>query len=720
MRRKGWLLLALAFACATAGAATPSASAEGPNAVRPDAGCAQTVLNRNDDGSTGLVPIGFPVNFFGTTYTHLFVNNNGNVTFGSPLSTFTPFGLTGATNRPIIAPFFADVDTRGSGSEVVRYSFGATTIDGHQAFCVNWVNVGYYSGRFDKLNSFQLVLVDRSDVGAGDVDMEFNYDKIQWETGDASGGSNGFGGTSAGAGYSAGAGTPGTFFEFTGSRAPGSLLDSNPLTGLVHGSRNTLQLGRYVFPIRNGAAPVGGAISGLVLDPAGNTVADAIVQVCPSAGGQCTFVTATNAAGAYNATGLPPDTYDVTAFPPAGSNLIRAGAGGLLVSVGSSTIQNVTLGGPVPPPANVSLSPIRSGGGGVPVLYWGDSLDLSITGCTGGTASYVVQVGATDVASGPMAEGPTGTYAATIPPLRPSSGVGSISIRLACPNPADDQAPTFAVYIDPSGLVRTPGGNAVEGATVTLYRSDSAIGPFVAVPDGSAIMSPLNRRNPDLTDAFGHFGWDVIAGFYKVRAEKADCHAVGNPGQPFVETEVLPVPPIWLDLDLRLEGPGCPDDVTPPVLALPADITVDATGPAGASVTYEATAHDEVDGAVAPDCAPPSGSLFPIGTSTVTCTATDAAGNTSEPGTFSVHVRGAAAQLAALAADSRGVGPGQSLERKASSALADVTAGDLAGACETLTGYRNEIRAQTGKSVPADTAAELSADAARIMAVLGC
>ena len=65
---------------------------------------------------------------------------------------------------------------------------------------------------------------------------------------------------------------------------------------------------------------------------------------------------------------------------------------------------------------------------------------------------------------------------------------------------------------------------------MTLFRSDARTGPFTIVPDGSAIMSPMNRVNPDRSEASGHFGWDVIAGFYKVRAEKTGCHAPGDAG----------------------------------------------------------------------------------------------------------------------------------------------------------------------------------------------
>ena len=71
-------------------------------------------------------------------------------------------------------------------------------------------------------------------------------------------------------------------------------------------------------------------------------------------------------------------------------------------------------------------------------------------------------------------------------------------------------------------------------------------------------------------------------------------------------------------------------DITDPVVTVPADITAQATGPGGAVVSFPATATDNRDGALTPICTPPSGSTFVVGTTTVTCTATDAAGNTGE------------------------------------------------------------------------------------------
>jgi hypothetical protein len=79
-------------------------------------------------------------------------------------------------------------------------------------------------------------------------------------------------------------------------------------------------------------------------------------------------------------------------------------------------------------------------------------------------------------------------------------------------------------------------------------------------------------------------------------------------------------------------------DSTAPILSLPSNQVVEATSASGAAVTYTATANDAVDGAVTPSCSPASGSTFALGTTTVSCSATDNAGNTSS-GSFTVTVR---------------------------------------------------------------------------------
>ena len=66
-------------------------------------------------------------------------------------------------------------------------------------------------------------------------------------------------------------------------------------------------------------------------------------------------------------------------------------------------------------------------------------------------------------------------------------------------------------------------------------------------------------------------------------------------------------------------------DTTPPVITVPSAAGAEATSPAGAAVSYSATTDDGSP----VTCVPPSGSTFPLGATTVTCTATDAAGNTA-------------------------------------------------------------------------------------------
>src|SRR6476646_2876739 len=90
------------------------------SALRQNAGFKNRSVPRNDDGSAPIDDLGFTINFFGKDRSQVYVNNNGNVTFDSALSTYTPFGLAN-TQREIIAPFFSDVDTRNSGSSLVTY-----------------------------------------------------------------------------------------------------------------------------------------------------------------------------------------------------------------------------------------------------------------------------------------------------------------------------------------------------------------------------------------------------------------------------------------------------------------------------------------------------------------------------------------------------------------------------------------------------------------------
>src|SRR5581483_10280240 len=173
--------------------ATPN-PAEAGGAVRAISGCADNTFAANNDESIQAQP-GFDLSLYGTSpqADGLWINNNGNLTFGTEgNANGTPSSLRTSTVA-MIAPFWADVDTTGfigsgpygdtyvpdgGGSYPYPYGvqhpvlWGTGTLGGHDVFCVEWPAVGYDSGHTDKLNTFQVLLIDRSDTGAGNFDIE--------------------------------------------------------------------------------------------------------------------------------------------------------------------------------------------------------------------------------------------------------------------------------------------------------------------------------------------------------------------------------------------------------------------------------------------------------------------------------------------------------------------------------------------------------------------
>lgn len=166
-------------------------------------------------------------------------------------------------------------------------------------------------------------------------------------------------------------------------------------------------------------------------------------------------------------------------------------------------------------------------------------------------------------------------------------------------------------------------------------------------------------------------------------------------------------------------------DTTAPTFSnVPGPLTQEASGPSGAEVTYdEPTATDRVDGSVAVECSPASGSTFPLGTTEVTCTARDKAGNEASE-SFTVSVKGDEEQLGDLVASVRSLdiqaGTENSLLSKLRGAQDHLEANDQEGACEDLRAFANHARAQSDKKLTQEQATELIEDADRIRAVLGC
>jgi hypothetical protein len=265
-------------------------------------------MSPNDDGSTGLITLPFTFMFYGTPYTGLYINNNGNVSFGTSYPTYSPEGFP-STDYVMIAPFWGDVDTRPTGSGLVYHKIEAHRIT------VIWDHVGYYGNHVDLLNTFEVILSDGTDplVGIGN-NVCFSYDDMQWTTGDASGGSGGFGGIDATVGVNKGDGVKFSLigrFDHAGTDYGGRESSDNGVSYLDNlnlcfdASRGITTIAGVVFHDHNGDG---------VQDPGDEGLADWTINLS----GAATASTTTDASGNYRFTFLSPGTYTVSEVLKAG------------------------------------------------------------------------------------------------------------------------------------------------------------------------------------------------------------------------------------------------------------------------------------------------------------------------------------------------------------------------------------------------------------------
>lgn len=177
---------------------------------------------RNDDGSSAEIQLPFTFCLYGSSYNSMWINNNGNITFDAAFGAFSAGGFPNADNI-MVAPFWADVDTRNTGSGLVYYKVTPTHA------IIRWQNVGYYSSMADKRNDFQLIITNGNDplIPIG-TNTSFCYGEMQWTTGSASQGVNGFGGIPANVGANRGDGID--YIQFGRFDQPGGSYDG-PFNG---------------------------------------------------------------------------------------------------------------------------------------------------------------------------------------------------------------------------------------------------------------------------------------------------------------------------------------------------------------------------------------------------------------------------------------------------------------------------------------------------------
>ena len=241
-----------------------------------------------------------------------------------------------------------------------------------------------------------------------------------------------------------------------------------------------------------------------------------------------------------------------------------------------------------------------------PVINVPGPLDVAANGPTGAITTFAVS--ATDAVDGPVP-------VVCTPPSGSMFPLGQTSVTCTAKDAAGNSAAqSFIVTVTDTlpPVLNVPGtiaiqANSTSGAVVTFSVTglDAVDGPVPVVcrpPSGSTF--PMGQTSVTCTAK----------------------DAAGNSAHASFIVSVTSTPP-----------PTPPADRTPPVLTVPSDITAQAQAPVGTAVAFSVSAVDVVDGSVPATCSPASGAVFPVGVTTVRCSAQDARGNTAAK-TFTVTI----------------------------------------------------------------------------------
>lgn len=169
----------------------------------------------------------------------------------------------------------------------------------------------------------------------------------------------------------------------------------------------------------------------------------------------------------------------------------------------------------------------------------------------------------------------------------------NFTLTVNSPPPPPNTAPSLSLPADKTAEATGPGGASVSYVVSSNDAEDGPLTPSCSPTSGSTFALGITQVNCSVTDSGGF----TTSGMFNVVVV----------------------------------------DTTDPVVNLPPNQTVEATGPSGAAVSFSASASDTVDGSLAVNCNPASGDTFPLGVTIVDCSATDAHGNQAS-GSFNVAV----------------------------------------------------------------------------------
>ncbi len=323
------------------------------------------------------------------------------------------------------------------------------------------------------------------------------------------------------------------------------------------------------------------------------------------------------------------------------SNGSSSGLGGSIFNTGTLTITNSTLSGN-------SVSGISGLGGGIynnngsTLTITNSTLsDNSVSGSTSGLGGGIYNSGTLTITNSTLSDNSATTSGGGIY----NNGTLTITNSTIANNSASGSGGGIfnntGVSIKNSIVANSPSGgdcagsgtfNASGGAN---FATDSSCPGFNEVPStgpGGLNLGVLQVNAPGTTATHA-----LLAGSVAVDAA-TDC-------TDFDDNPVLTDQrgsPRFIDGDGDFaplcdagayEAPPCTNgtDSFPPLITCPPNISIRTSKPGAASViaTYPPPAAEDNCSIQSVVCTPPSGSTFPAGMTTVTCTATDPSGNTA-------------------------------------------------------------------------------------------
>lgn len=261
-------------------------------------------------------------------------------------------------------------------------------------------------------------------------------------------------------------------------------------------------------------------------------------------------------------------------------------------------------------------------------------------------ATVRVAVTATNGAGAvPAVSGATGTIASAAPTITFAGrtaanaagwNTGAVTVTWHCISPFGP-LPDVSKVLSTEGAGQSATGTCTDSSNRTASNTVTGIDIEETAPAARGTAS----RPPDVAGWYNHavtFAWSATSLSGGIACDAPTAYAGPDSGSAKVAGSCTDAAGLTGAAGVAFEY-----DATPPVLSgVPATIDATARSAEGAPVSYDAPAGiDAVAGPVPVACAPASGSTFPVGDTTVTCTAADGHGNTASA-RFLVHVAAAA------------------------------------------------------------------------------